>query len=230
MNKKRIRQMNTLLLRRLQRRPAGDYFTRRKEFLQGLERENYMQRFAPLLDGGRVRCAQALELCRGELEQLCPQAPREGWLLCAFDYARQQLFPEPGKIFPCGAGAAFLLSVLQVLFDAERELQPFDPMWDFAFLSEEELEGSPCAAGYGQMLRLWKREYVYEMMRLGLEVTPFRALEHIAGVHHIAVTMGRRLRETGIPVDLALVSGSAAGHDIGKFGCRPVERVPYLHY
>lgn len=230
MNKKRIRQMNTLLLRRLQRRPAGDYFTRRKEFLQGLERENYMQRFAPLLDGGRVRCAQALELCRGELEQLCPQAPREGWLLCAFDYARQQLFPEPGKIFPCGAGAAFLLSVLQVLFDAERELQPFDPMWDFAFLSEEELEGSPCAAGYGQMLRLWKREYVYEMMRLGLEVTPFRALEHIAGVHHIAVTMGRRLRETGIPVDLALVSGSAAGHDIGKFGCRPGERVPYLHY
>ena len=93
--------MNTLLLRRLQRRPAGDYFTRRKEFLQGLERENYMQRFAPLLDGGRVRCAQALELCRGELEQLCPQAPREGWLLCAFDYARQQLFPEPGRPFCC---------------------------------------------------------------------------------------------------------------------------------
>ena len=26
------------------------------------------------------------------------------------------------------------------------------------------------------------------------------------------------------------MSGSAAGHDIGKFGCRPGERVPYLHY
>ena len=230
MNKKKIRQMNVLLLRRLQKRPAGDYFARQKELLQGLERENYMQRFVPLLDGGRVQCAQVLELCRGELEQLCPQTPQEGWLLYTFDYARRQLFPEQGRDFSCGAGAAFLLSVLQVLFGAERELQPFDPMWDFAFLQEEELEGSPCAAGYGQMLRLWKREYVYEMMRLGLEVTPFRALEHIAGVHHIAVTMGRGLRETGIPVDLALVSGSAAGHDIGKFGCRPGERVPYLHY
>ena len=40
MNKKRIRQMNTLLLRRLQRRPAGDWFARRKDFLQALEREN----------------------------------------------------------------------------------------------------------------------------------------------------------------------------------------------
>ena len=31
-------------------------------------------------------------------------------------------------------------------------------------------------------------------------------------------------------MDVALVSGAAAGHDLGKFGCRPGERVPYLHY
>ena len=80
------------------------------------------------------------------------------------------------------------------------------------------------------MLRQWKREYVYEMMRLGLEVTPYRTLEHIAGVHHIALTCGRALRRSGTAVDLALVSGSAAGHDIGKFGCHPGERVAYLHY
>ena len=189
-----------------------------------------MQRFAPLLDGGRVQCAQVLELCRDTLGQLFPQEPQEGWLACAFSFARRQLFPEQEQEASCGAGAAFLLSVLQVLFAAEREMLPFDPLWDFAFLSEEEQADSPCAAGYGQMLRLWKREYVYEMMRLGLEVTPFRALEHIAGVHHIAVTMGRGLKESGVPVDLALVSGAAAGHDIGKFGCRPGERVPYLHY
>ena len=107
MNKKRIRQMNTLLLRRLQKRPAGDYFARQKEFLQGLERENYMQRFAPLLEGGRVQCAQVAELCRAELEQLCPQTPREGWLQCAFDYARGQLFPEQGGESAGAAGAAF---------------------------------------------------------------------------------------------------------------------------
>ena len=31
-------------------------------------------------------------------------------------------------------------------------------------------------------------------------------------------------------VDLPLLSGAAAGHDIGKFGCKSGERVPYLHY
>ena len=67
-------------------------------------------------------------------------------------------------------------------------------------------------------------------MRLGLEVTPYRTLEHIAGVHHIAVTAARALRKSGVAVDVALVSGAAAGHDLGKFGCRPGERVPYLHY
>ena len=107
MNKKKIRQMNVLLLRRLQKRPAGDYFARQKELLQGLERENYMQRFAPLLDGGRVQCAQVLELCRGELEQLCPQTPREGWLLYTFDYARQQLFPEQGSGYEQRAAESF---------------------------------------------------------------------------------------------------------------------------
>ena len=230
MNKKRIRQMNTLLLRRLQKRPAAAYFEEQKDFLLSLERENYMQRFAGLVSGERIRCGAVLELCREELAQLCPRQPQEGWLRCAFDFARRQLFPEQVPSSDGGAGAVFFLSVLQVLFTVQREILPFDPMYDFAFISGEELEQSPGAALYEQMLRLWKREYIYEMMRLGLEVTPFRALEHIAGVHHIAITMGRELKEAGVPVDLALVSGSAAGHDIGKFGCRPGERVPYLHY
>ena len=34
----------------------------------------------------------------------------------------------------------------------------------------------------------------------------------------------------GSPWTWPLVSGSSIGHDIGKFGCRPGERVPYLHY
>ena len=68
------------------------------------------------------------------------------------------------------------------------------------------------------------------MMRLGLEATPWRTLEHIAGVHHVAMWAARGLKAAGAPIDLALVSAGAAGHDIGKFGCRPGERVPYLHY
>lgn len=230
MNKKRIRQMDLALRRRLSDRPAADYFAPGDALLRTLETEGYMQRFAGLFSGARLRCADVLALCRPELEVLCPGEPSEGWLAYAYDYARRLLYPEKTDAEPFAPGAVFLLSVLQVLFAAEAELLPHDPAWTFDFLTDDELAGSPSAPSYQRFLRLWRREFVYELMRLGLEVTPYRTLEHIAGVHHIAVTAARALRKSGVAVDVALVSGAAAGHDLGKFGCRPGERVPYLHY
>ena len=230
MNKKRIRQMDLALRRRLSDRPAADYFAPGGALLRTLETEGYMQRFAGLFSGTRLRCADVLALCRPELETLCPGEPSEGWLAYAYDYARRLLYPEKTDAEPFAPGAVFLLSVLQVLFAAEAELLPRDPAWTFDFLTDDELAGSPSAPSYQRFLRLWRREFVYELMRLGLEVTPYRTLEHIAGVHHIAVTAARALRKSGVAVDVALVSGAAAGHDLGKFGCRPGERVPYLHY
>ena len=230
MNKKRIRQMDLALRRRLSDRPAADYFAPGNALLRAIETEGYMQRFAGLFSGTRLRCADVLALCRPELEVLCPGEPSEGWLAYAYDYARRLLYPEKTDAEPFAPGAVFLLSVLQVLFAAEAELLPHDPAWTFDFLTDDELAGSPCAPSYQRFLRLWRREFVYELMRLGLEVTPYRTLEHIAGVHHIAVTAARALRKSGVAVDVALVSGAAAGHDLGKFGCRPGERVPYLHY
>ena len=230
MNKKRIRQMDLALRRRLSDRPAADYFAPGNALLRAIETEGYMQRFAGLFSGARLRCADVLALCRPELETLCPGEPSEGWLAYAYDYARRLLYPEKTNAEPFAPGAVFLLSVLQVLFAAEAELLPHDPAWTFDFLTDDELAGSPCAPSYQRFLRLWRREFVYELMRLGLEVTPYRTLEHIAGVHHLAVTAARALRKSGVAVDVALVSGAAAGHDLGKFGCRPGERVPYLHY
>ena len=230
MNKKRIRQMDLALRRRLSDRPAADYFAPGNALLRTIETEGYMQRFTGLFNGTRLRCADVLALCRPELETLCPGEPSEGWLAYAYDYARRLLYPEKTGAEPFAPGAVFLLSVLQVLFAAEAELLPHDPAWTFDFLTDDELAGSPCAPSYQRFLRLWRREFVYELMRLGLEVTPYRTLEHIAGVHHLAVTAARALRKSGVAVDVALVSGAAAGHDLGKFGCRPGERVPYLHY
>ena len=229
MTKKRIRQMNAALLRRLSLRPAAEYLAGREETAAQLVGEGYFQRFAPLMDR-RLCCARVLDLCREDLERLDGPEPEEGWLPYCYDFARRLLFPEKDARPAHGAGAVFFLSVLQVLLDAERELLDYDPAWDFVPPGPEELEDCPAAPQFGQMMRLWRREFVYEMMRLGLEVTPYRTLEHIVGVHHVAVTAGRALRRGGVELDLALVSGSAIGHDIGKFGCRPGERVPYLHY
>ena len=76
---------------------------------------------------------------------------------------------------------------------------------------------------YRQFLRRFQGEYIYELLRLGREVTPFRTLEHIAGVHHVAMSVSRAFKAGGGLIDLGLMSGAAAGHDLGKFGfCKKV--------
>ena len=131
MTRKRIRQMNAALLRRLSRRPAAEYLAGREDLVQQLVGEGYFQRFVPLM-ADRVSCAGALDLCREDLERLDGPEPREGWLPYCYGFARRLLFPEKHGDRSHGAGAVFFLSVLQVLLDAERELRDYDPAWDFA--------------------------------------------------------------------------------------------------
>ena len=95
MNRKRIRQMNASLLRRLTTRPAVLWMEGRREVLaQLLEEQNYIQRFVPLYNGQRLRCTDILALCREDLCRLAPE-PEEGWLLFTYDFARGTLFPSP---------------------------------------------------------------------------------------------------------------------------------------
>ena len=43
-------------------------------------------------------------------------------------------------------------------------------------------------------------------------------------------TVAGAIGSHGEKIDLSLVSAAAAAHDIGKYGCRPGENVPHLHY
>ena len=173
-----------------------------------------------------------LEVCAPILPKLSP-VPEDGWLSFCYRYVRSILYPK-GEFAPDAAeyedGARFFLTVLQTLLDLERQALPFDPLVDFQFLTPEEYRACDCGREYERFLHYFRTEYVYELMRLGQEVTPFRTLGHIGGVHHIAMTAARGLQKAGVDIDLALISGAAAAHDIGKYGCRPGERVPYLHY
>nr|WP_325294107.1 cytidyltransferase-related domain protein [uncultured Oscillibacter sp.] len=187
---------------------------------------------APLLPiGERLCCVQVLESFRPVLEGLAPE-PEEGWALCAYHTAVSLLYPQadPARTPAQRDGALCFLQFLQVLLDAEREALPFDFWLDFAFCTEEEQGTSNLAEEYRLFLRRWREEYVYELLRLGREVTPFHTCEHIAGVHHVSMMVSRAFKAGGGKIDLGLISAAAAGHDIGKFGCRPGERVPYLHY
>lgn len=179
----------------------------------------------------RLTCARALGAFRPLLDAAAPE-PEEGWAPYAYRTACSLLYPQedPRHTPAQRDGALCFLQFLRTLLDAEREALPFDFRLDFAFCTEEELKLSAVAGEYRQFLRRWREEYVYELLRLGREVTPFRTLEHIAGVHHVSMMVSRAFKAGGGKIDLGLISAAAAGHDIGKFGCKPGERVPYLHY
>jgi len=177
----------------------------------------------------RISCSEALEGFLPLLEQIAPE-PEEGWLACAYQTAVSLLYPREEQPSPQRNGALCLLQGLRTLFDIERQVLPFDPFLDFAFCTTQELTDSDAAEEYRLFLRHFRQEYVYEMLRLGREITPYRTLEHIAGVHHVAMSVSRAFKATGGLIDLGVMSAAAAAHDLGKFGCRPGERVPYLHY
>ena len=179
----------------------------------------------------RVSCAAALDAFRPLLDRISPE-PAEGWLSCAYETARSLLYPaaDAGHTAAQRDGALCFLQFLQVLFDLERTSLPFDLWLDFELCTEEELSHSGVAEEYRRFLRRFREEYIYELLRLGREVTPFQTLDHIAGVHHVAIQVARAFRSAGGLIDLGLISGAALGHDLGKFGCKPGERVAYLHY
>ena len=179
----------------------------------------------------RLSCARVLGAFRPLMNQIAPE-PEEGWLSFVYQTAVNHLYLRPDLTHtPLQQDAALcFLHVLRALFDEERRVLPFDFWLDFDFCTEEELQHSSIAREYRQFMRAFREEYVYELLRLGREVTPFKTLDHIAGVHHVAMKTARAFKRGGGKIDLALMSGAAAGHDIGKYGCLPGERVPYLHY
>ncbi|MBE6961361.1 MAG: cytidyltransferase-related domain protein [Ruminococcaceae bacterium] len=210
-------------------RVLGIRQTEVRRLLRQVDWNTALRTLLPLKE--RLSCAAVLEVCRPMLDAMAPE-PDTGWLLFAYQTVCGRMFARTDADHTEAQRDAVIcfLQVLQVLLDAERRQLPFDPLMDFDFCSEEELTGSMVEAEYRQFMARFRQEYIYEMLRLGREVTPFRTLDHIAGVHYVSMTVARSFAARGGLVDLALISGAAAGHDIGKFGCRPGERVPYLHY
>ncbi|MCI8304802.1 MAG: HD domain-containing protein, partial [Lawsonibacter sp.] len=230
---KLTRELNHEIIEALTARKPEKFLGRRalQELLKDPGWEKGLAGLLPVRE--RLSCTRILEVCAPILNRLCPEPPEKGWGPFCYQYICRMMFPDNGfapEAPRCGGGALFYLTVLQILLDREREVMPFDPMLDFQFLTEEEYEHCDKAREYRRFLAAWRGEFLYELMRLGMEVTPFKTLSHISGVHYIAMTAARGLAAAGVEVDLALISGAAAAHDVGKFGCRPGERVPYLHY
>lgn len=187
---------------------------------------------------GRFSALKTAEAAKPLIEMVCRATGRydcagtecRDMLQNAYDYVLGHLFPE--KTTGEGDSSLFLLQLLQAVFCFESVTADFDPTVDIEFLSIDEVKEKDFNREYLRLREIAARNFVYEFMRIGVELTPFNTLGHIAGVHYVAMHAARQLEELKVPIDLGLVSGAAAGHDIGKYGCKKSEerRIPYLHY
>lgn len=132
----------------------------------------------------------------------------------------------------CFAAILTYMQILAGFLEYLPELENTRKGYYFEFLTEDELNNSPSAIEYKKFIQSYKKDKIYELMWIGMDATSFDFLGHVAGVHYIAMHIARQLYALEIPVDLGLISGAAAGHDIGKYGCKgeEIKRIPYLHY
>lgn len=200
-----------------------------------LAENNWKQRAAEMAGSSGISCGQVLDLAAETMEKFSPE-PEEGWLSYIYEDIISELFPEDTsqerKKEGLQAGKLFYLEVLRTVFSYRRDKEGFSPLVNMEPPLPELVDQCPAGEEYRIFLEYHREHYLMEFMRIGREITPYNTVGHICGVHYVAMHVADQLYQAEIPVDLALVSGAAAGHDIGKYGCKGAEakRIPYLHY
>lgn len=202
-----------------------------------IEESEFTNKIDTLLHKKDFSCISVLNLCINMINGLAGDHIPEDWLIYIFNYTLNKSFQKGVEIElseDLNPSCELYLNVLGTISTYQKS--SMDNTWqgkypmDFLTVTEEEALESP--QEYKSFIRAFKRDNIYEMMKLHQELTGYNTLDHICGVHYLALYIARQLILAGLKVDLGRVSGSAAGHDIGKYGCsrHELKRVPYLHY
>lgn len=196
--------------------------------------KKFVNNLLVLINKKHLLCSDVLELSSDILDNVCNEAPKE-WLPYIFQYTLHKSFPDATtiKLYPkYENGVLIYLQILKTILHHGKMSGDFNKFTDFYFLTKEEIDDLQNPDEYINFLDKFEKNYIYELMMLDQEVNGFNTLNHVTAVHYVAMHIARQLKKVGSHVNLGLVSGAAAGHDIGKYGCKGLEkrRVPYLHY
>ena len=190
-----------------------------------------------LTEDSDFSCRRIFQVAAPLLQKLAGENLSDQWLDFVYRFCLEKALPGTEAFSPSDPMVAACNVYLEMLRTVgEFQKTTMDGTWQslypMNFLTQEEERDLENPLEYRAFLKGFTDDYIYEMMQLGQETTGFNSLDHICGVHHLAISLGRQLAKAGLPIDLGRVSGAAAGHDVGKFFCRGKEmsRVPYLHY
>lgn len=206
-------QVNTFLMSNRFRIDLQDVLSRKSYSTQTI-----LKLFMPLM----------AELVEGELGDF------ERYL---YQYAVSLPFPnaaeiehESSKDLACDIFLPFFSVFCEL--EKEEDESKWVHKYPLNLLADWEIETIEDRTEYDMFVAAYHNEFVYELMKITQDIVGYTTLDHVSGVHYLAVKIARQLHHIGLPIDLGRVSGAAAGHDIGKFGCKGEEkkRVAYYHY
>ncbi len=207
----------------------------RLEYL--LKDDSFTEKLVHMIKRQDYSCAAVLGICRGILIELSAGKQPENWLDYVYNYALAQSFPDAVQITlkpEFEKASVVYLEFLRVISEYQKKSADgsFQSTYPFEPLTPDEEANLENADEYRRFRVSFRNDYIYEMMKLNQEVAGYTTLDHICGVHFLALRVARQLKQLGFEIDLGRVSGAAAGHDIGKYGCKPEEakRVAYFHY
>ncbi len=199
--------------------------------------DGFRDELSALIHQNKFHCFDVYALMHLFFDSVDPSMDRDAWLKYCYYYSLNFSFPEALPfvlVEDKKAVAEIFLRVLRIISGIQRKSKDntWQSLYPIELLSDLEIEALEDKTEYLAFKRAYVHDFVYEMMKLNQEVIGYTTLDHICGVHHLAMKTARQLKAAGYPIDLGRVSGAAIGHDIGKFGCKPDEmnRVAYYHY
>ncbi|MCJ7656625.1 MAG: cytidyltransferase [Candidatus Atribacteria bacterium] len=241
MNNTTVKELYNKISKKILHTQILDDISLDKEFVRKyIEDPLFLKQLSSMVKKKDYSCQAVYFLCQHILIDIDKKHHSANWLYQVFQFALSKSFPEAVELSlkdisdNCRKAFLLYLEFLRIIskFQMSSGGPTFHGKYPLNFLTSEEKNKLENPAEYKRFLKAFNDEYIYEMMTLSQEVLKFNTLDHICGVNWIALFIGRQLYNLGLPVDLGRISGSAAGHDIGKYGCRDIEvkRTPYLHY
>lgn len=205
-----------------------------------LEKDSiFVKKISQMIEEKNLSAIQTLGLFWDRFHSIDEKMTKEQWLKQIYHFCQFLSFPDTRAEFKNISLAEskliylFLLTYRQIIaLQKEYKIYPFLSKYPLVFLSKKEIDLLEQPQEYYRFLNAFDQLFVYEMMTLSREIYNYNTIDHICGVHALALSLAKQIQKQGFPLDLGTVSGSSAGHDVGKYGCQISEskKVPYLHY
>lgn len=190
-----------------------------------------------ILADNNYSCSIVYTLCEDLLRELWGNSAPKKPLYYMYQYSLKKSFPSSVEVeldAQLNEGCEIYLHVLRIVSEWQKKSNDntLQSKYPILLLSSEDEKKYQITSEYAKFTSAFNNDFLYEMMKLNQEIIGHNTLDHICAVHYMSIFIAKQLSDSGLPVDLGRVSGGAAGHDLGKYGCRTWEsnRVAYLHY